>query len=345
MTEKESSFAIQKVLNAAFREISSDFAYKQLTSGHINQTFWVKNNDEQLILQKLNSSVFKNLESINQNILVIGEHLKTSGYSDEILELVPFNNEQFLFENEWRIFKNVENTQTYLKVQSAEQAFVAAQSLSFFHSHISDLNLDKIKDSIQGFLDFEKRFTEFEKAIEIADKARFNRAERFIRYLIENKEILTDWLNLIPELPKRIIHGDPKISNFLFDESDTNKVVALIDWDTLLSGPILYDFGDMARSFTNLREEDDSEKGNNFSLENYQALKNGLLFHLKDKLTQKELQNLDLGVKTVIYVQAMRFLTDYLNGDIYYSVEYPNQNLNRAVGQMNLLKDFRRSVE
>ena len=100
----------------------------------------------------------------------------------------------------------------------------------------------------------------------------------------------------------------------------------------------------MVRSYTNLKEEDDPTEGKNFSLENYKALKNGFLYYLEDKLTQEELDNLRLGAETVIYVQSMRFLTDYLNGDIYYSIQHPEQNLDRTMSQINLLKDLKRKL-
>lgn len=335
---------IKAVIQASTRVVHSDFEIKQLTSGYINQTYWVRNNGEQLILQKLNSEVFKNLEDINQNVLKLGNHLKNKDYPFQILELTVFENGNYLFEDEWRMFKYVEKTQTFLKVQSSKQAFEAAKFLSNFHAHLSDFKLDDIHDSIEGFLDFGKRLNKYNSALENANEDRKNRAEETILFLEENKSILLNWLELLPQLPIRIIHADPKVSNFLFDENDANKVVALIDWDTILRGSILYDFGDMVRSYTNLKEEDDPTFGDNFSLENYRALEEGFLFHLKDKLTEKEVENLTLGAKVAIYVQAIRFLTDYLNGDVYYSISYPEQNLNRAIGQVNLLRELKETL-
>src|SRR5699024_2627735 len=121
------------------------------------------------------------------------------------------------------------------------------------------------------------------------------------------------------KLPQRLIHADPKISNFLFSAENPQQIIALIDWDTLMKGSILYDCVYMIRSYTNLKSEDDFSKENNFSLENYQNIKKGILYHLAEELTKTEKENLTLAAKVVIYVQALRFLTDFLNNDIYFS--------------------------
>lgn len=344
MSLMENNTEIKTLLVAASREIHPDFAIKKLTSGHINQTYLVSNNGEQLILQKLNTEVFKNLEGITKNILAVCNHLKQKDYPNKVLQSVVFNNGGYLYDDQWRIFEFIDNTQTFLKVQSAKQAYEAAKFLGSFHAHLSDMTLDKIEDSIEGFLDFDMRLNQYKESLLNATADRLKKAGEDIAFLKENQSILTDWLVLLPQIPTRIIHADPKISNFLFNKKDANKIVALIDWDTLLHGSILYDFGDMVRSYTNLKEEDDSEIGDNFSLENYRALEEGFLFHLKDKLTHKEIENLDLGAKAVIYVQATRFLTDYLNGDVYYTTQHPKQNLDRTRSQINLLRELQRMI-
>lgn len=340
----ENNTKIKLVLAASKRRVHSDFSFKQLTSGHINQTYLVNNNGEQLLLQKLNTEVFKNLGNISQNILTIGNHLKQKEYPNGVLELISFADGDYLYEGEWRMFKYMENTQTFLKVQSEQQAFEAARFLSSFHANLSDAPLDSIHDSIEGFLDFGMRSQQYQDAMQKTTENRLNKAKVAIVFLEENKSILENWLTLLPQIPRRIIHADPKISNFLFDETDANRIVALIDWDTILRGSILYDFGDMVRSYTNLKEEDCPEIGDNFSLENYKALEKGFLYHLNETLTQKEMQSLELGAKTVIYVQAMRFLTDYLNGNIYYTVQRPEHNLDRTMSQINLLHDLQNKL-
>ena len=130
-----------------------------------------------------------------------------------------------------------------------------------------------------------------------------------------------------------MIHGDPKVSNFLFDEK-TSKVNALIDVDTLMPGSILYDFGDMVRSFANLLREEDVSKTKRFSSVIYEAMLKGYLNKGHERLTQREVEGLPLSVLAVSLIQGIRFLTDYINNDEYYQVDYKHQNLHRCVNQL-----------
>lgn len=329
-----------KSIFKAFQPVLSNFEVEPIKSGHINQTFLVYNGENQFLLQKLNTTVFKNMEAIMQNMQAVSDHLQQKNYPHKILSPLSFKNKETLFDGQWRLFPFFKRTQTFEKVQSAEQPFAAAQFLSEFHFYLRDFVSDKIQDSIPGFLDFKSRSEQFDSALKSAAEDRIKQAAKEIEYIHSQRSILDKWNGIHAKLPKRLIHADPKISNFLFDQDSTEEIVALIDWDTLMNGTILYDFGDMVRSYTNLREEDDPEIGGNFSLENYKALKKGFLFHLEDTLTPQEINHLDLAGKAVIYVQALRFLSDYLQGDKYYAVRYPNQNLNRTKNQLNLLKEL-----
>lgn len=323
-----------------FEKISSDFSYQKLTSGHINQTFLVQNNQKKFILQKINTSVFKNLEIITENIRTVSSHLKSRNYPHFILESLPFSEGSFLWDETWRLLNYAEKTMIFEKVKSPEQAYEAAKFLGEFHGHLRDLDTNKLKDSIPGFLDFNSRFQNFQLSLKSASTERLKIAENEIEFLLSQENILENWNQISSELPKKIIHADPKISNFLFEENSSENIKALIDWDTLMTGTVLYDFGDMVRSYTNLRKEDDPDFGENFSLENYKSLKKGFLYHLENQFHPIEKENMDLAGKLVVYIQAIRFLTDFLNGDIYYQIHYAEQNLNRAKSQIHLLKEM-----
>ncbi|WP_449397500.1 phosphotransferase [Chryseobacterium wanjuense] len=144
-------------------------------------------------------------------------------------------------------------------------------------------------------------------------------------------------------LPSRIIHADAKISNILFNKE--YHPIAVIDLDTVMISSILYDFGTMIQSYTNNTEEDDGKAENNFNPEIYTAVKKGFLFYLNEKLTPEELENLDYAAQVAIYIQAIRFLTDYLDGSKYYSIKYPEHNLDRTKNQIELLKGLREYLE
>lgn len=323
-----------------FQFISTDFKVERLTSGHINQTYLIQNAGQQFILQKVNTDVFKNLKAVTNNIVEVSKHLNKKSYPHKIMEPLIFRNDKFIWKNQWRLFTYFKDTKTYEKVNSPQQAFEAAQFLKEFHVYLKDIDLDKIISSIPGFLNFNLRLKHFETSLISCSSERLKKAEKEIKQVKKYKYLLEKWSLRLPDFPENIIHGDPKISNFLFAQNDSNKIIALIDWDTLMKGPRLYDFGDMVRSYTNLRAEDDPIVGNNFSNENYTALKNGFLHQFPGELSDLEKSSMDLAGKTVIYIQAVRFLTDYLNDDLYFTINRPNQNLHRTQNQLNLLEEM-----
>lgn len=323
-----------------FETIQSDFDCNCLESGHINETYLIRNNAKKYILQKINSSIFLNLDAIHHNIDQISKHLKSKNYRQVILELLPFSNGKYTWENEWRLMRYIDNSIGFEKVISVEQCYEAAKFLGEFHLNLLDIDSTKMESPLPNFLNYEDRWQQFLMSVDFASKDRLAQALPEIEYVFENRNILDEWINLQPKMPKRIIHGDPKISNFLFDQTNSLKIIALIDWDTIMPGTILYDFADMVRSYSNLKEEDDPSIGKNFSQENYQALENGFLFHLKNELESIEIENMALAAKSIVYIQALRFLTDFLNNDVYYKINYPIQNLNRAKNQINLLKEL-----
>lgn len=321
-----------------FYSIKQDFDIKNLVSGHINQTFLISNHGKKYILQKINIHVFKDLKSIAQNISNVYQHLKKNAYPHSILTPILSKEGNYLVEEKWRMFEFIENTKTYEKVVSADQAFEAAKFLGEFYFHLKNLEVSQIKESIPRFLDFNKRFKDFEKSRRMASPERMEKAEEELQFILEHKYLLEEWNRVLPKFPNRIIHADPKISNFLFDENQPNKILALIDWDTLMVGPVLYDFGDMVRSYTNLKAEDDPKETKSFSKENYLALKEGFIYFLKDELTEIEKSKMALSGKVVIYIQAIRFLTDFFNNDQYFQVKKVDHNLYRTQNQLNLLK-------
>lgn len=323
-----------------FESIEEDFECIGLESGHINETYLIRNKKKKYILQKINSSIFPNLETIHSNIEIVAKHLESKNYAHKRIELLPFSNGKTIWENEWRIMHFIGNSIGFEKVNSANQCYEAAVFLSDFHSNLLDLDTKKIQNPLPNFLNYEDRWHQFVMSVDFASKDRLAEALPEIEFLYAHRFILDEWINLQPELPLRIIHGDPKISNFLFDEMNSSKIIAIIDWDTLMPGTILYDFADMVRSYSNLKEEDDPSVGKNFSQENYLALEKGFLKHLNECLEPIEKNNLKLAAKSIIYIQALRFLTDFLNQDVYYKINYPIQNLNRAKNQINLLKSL-----
>jgi hypothetical protein len=154
------------------------------------------------------------------------------------------------------------------------------------------------------------------------------------------RSLASEFLSVYPDLPVRVTHNDTKINNVLFD-AITGKGLCVIDLDTVMPGTILSDFGDMVRTFTSPSEEDEKDLSKvYFRMEIFNALAEGFLEETADILSPAEKNNLLLGGKLMIYMQAIRFLTDFLEGDIYYHTDYPEHNLVRARNQLKLLESF-----
>lgn len=320
-----------------------DYQSTEIVSGLINTTLLIEKNEEKYILQKINHGVFLDPEALVNNHLQINLVLQNANYDREIIDIIPTIEGGFLLKDAknqyWRMTSYVENAKTYLKVPNKEIALEAAICLSEFYRIINEKQL-LIQDPLPGFINFKKRTDDFVSALESASEDRKKNASEEIDIIKNQIELPEKWLQLLDEekLPKRIIHADPKISNILFSADE--KATAVIDLDTIMEDSILYDFGDMVRSYCNKTDEDDASLKENFDGEIYKVIKQGFLSKLEDFLTDSEKENLDYAAQVVIYIQAVRFLTDYLKNDSYYHTDYPNHNLDRTKNQLCLLKNL-----
>ena len=328
-----------KIIIEQFLGSVESLSITPIENGLINHTFLVETESGKFILQQINTLIFKNPTAIQNNHLKINEVLEQSNYSKNTVKLIPTLSNDLLFEKNdeaWRMLEYLEDSTTFLKPSTAEIAFEATKCLSEFYKIINQEPII-LEETLPDFINFEKRINDFKTAL-IQETERKKTAEKEINFILEHLSLPDKWIELQNQksLPNRVIHADPKISNILFDQD--NKAIAVIDLDTMMNGTILYDFGDMIRSYTNNSDEDEGSVSDNFNAENYVAVKDGFLFYLKDTLTPIELENLDYAAQLIIYIQAVRFLTDFLNHDIYYSVKYDLQNLDRTKNQINLLK-------
>ncbi|MCW1961359.1 phosphotransferase enzyme family protein [Chryseobacterium viscerum] len=318
-----------------------------ITDGLINTTYLLENKDQgkKFILQKINNHVFKRPEVIVNNHLMINEILRSNNYQFQIIEPIPSLTGKLLVkdtnDDPWRMLSFVENSVSFLTVPSLQTAFEAAKTFSYFLTTVNTEKLPAIEDTLPDFLNFEKRVADYKNALKDAAPQLKENAKAEIEITNQLLSLPDQWIEMEKnnQIPKRIIHADVKISNILFDQN--HKPLAVIDLDTMMISTILYDFGTMIQSYTNTTHEDDGNARNNFKPEMYKAVKEGFLFYLKEKLTPEESDNLDYAAQVAIYIQELRFLTDYLNGSTYYSTKYPEHNLDRTKNQLELLKGLR----
>lgn len=311
--------------------------------GHINQTYKVNIGDDSssFVLQRINTQIFKQPIEVMSNIVKVGEFLKTKLYPKEILlPTQSVDNQSFVVVegSYWRLFPFISNTQTFNEVLNEEMAYVAAFTFGEYANYLQDFPVEKLFNTIPNFHNTPLRFDQFLTAIAQTKAIRKKKAQKTIDKLLTYQYLLKDISQLT--FPIRVTHNDTKINNVLFDKT-TGKAVCVIDLDTLMPGNLLFDFGDMVRTFTPALDE------NSDDYENIQvrptileALTKGYVAGWGGALTKLEENSLLYGAQLTIFEQTLRFLTDFLNGNIYYKVANEEQNLVRAKNQICLLESL-----
>lgn len=316
----------------------------KIEAGHINTSYLVSDTrNEKFILQRINQNVFKNPVWVIDNLVKINDHLIGSDYPYRVAKLLyTHSNESFFIDKSglWRAIEYIERSKTILICTNAETAFIAAKAYGHFVGSLSELNQKKMEIVIPDFHNPQKRYDELESAIKINFNNRVEEVDNLISQARQYKHIIAEHKKATTDLPIRLVHNDTKISNLLFNE-DLTDVMAIIDLDTVMPGYIINDFGDMVRSICNPAAEDETNL-NKVSFNNgfYKRLLQGYLSALKGSITSEEKEALPIGIKSIIYTQFIRFLSDYLNGDNYYNIAYDDQNLNRARVQLHLLEQI-----
>lgn len=336
-----------------FDHQSSYLSHSELKSGHINDTFLILTSEgKTYVLQRINHSIFKDVPGLVNNKVLISMHLKShftniveADLNQKVLSFVKSKYTDFYFHekdgNFWNVMVFIKNSVTYEIVSDKIVAYEGGKLLGKFLKHTSGFDSGQLIDVIPDFHDMSYRYRQYEASIQTASKIRLKKAEKYSAVVVRLKSEMHILQNLKEsgEIPTRVTHNDTKISNSLFDKN--NKGICMIDTDTVMPGIIHYDFGDAIRTICNTAAEDEKDLSKvEFNYEFYKAYKKGFLEQTKDSLSAVELKYLPLAVKTMIFIMGLRFLTDYLNNDIYYKTSYPEHNLDRAKNQFKLMDSF-----
>lgn len=343
---------LQEVFEAFLPE-KEIISFDELASGHINDTYLVKSGDkESYVVQKINSTVFKDVPGLVRNKALVSEHLhkKMEGVSLEercrkVLTFVPDSVGNYHYKDKygdyWNVMVYIDKSQTFEIVTEADIAYEGGKLFGDFLNLTEDFNASKLIEVIPRFHDMSFRFSQFESSLKVASEERLFSSKS----LINRVEELKKEMHILQELKEKgeirlcVTHNDTKISNALFDLH--GKGLCVIDTDTIMPGIIHYDFGDAIRTICNTAAEDEKDLDKvNFNVSFYEAYKRGFLEKMSTSITELEKQYLPLGAKTMIFIMALRFLTDYLNGDIYYKTNYTEHNLIRARNQFKLIESF-----
>lgn len=336
-----------------FRTGTKFTGFREIDSGHINDTYLIETTSEKkYVLQRINHKVFLDVPGLVNNKVLVSKHLVNklgNNESFKVLEFVPTSEGLFYFldgeGNFWNLSIFIEDSRIYETVPNEKVAFEGGKLTGLFLNLTSDLKVSDFIEVIPKFHDMSFRYEQFEEALNKGNEKRFLVAEEEIRFCLERKEEMMTLQNLkeAGELPIRITHNDTKISNILFNQKEEG--IAVIDTDTVMPGIIHYDFGDAIRTMCNSAAEDESDLSKvQFNMEFYKNYKRGFLEGLGTGLTKVEKEHLPTAVKTMIFIMGLRFLTDFLNGDVYYKVQFENHNLVRARNQFKLLSSFEQQL-
>ena len=324
----------QKILKR-FKIDDNILSINQNKTGLINQTFELSNQENKYILQRINTQVFPNYQQGLENIILIKKWLKKTNCSYKFPS--PIQNKYLNFENKiYRLLPFVKNSKSINKVSNIREVEEAVKCMDEFYRCLQDFPIEKLNVTIPNFHSGEHKIMAFNKALKNSSELRKKNAEPLISEIEKNLKILIKWDEICRALPKRVVHYDAKINNFLFEKT-TNKVIALIDLDTLMPGCVLSDIGDMIRTYSNTIGEESKDISKVTCNKNIVA---AILNGFKDSLTIMERKYLKLGGLAITFMQSVRFLTDYLNDDIYYKTNYENQNLVRANNQFKLYQSL-----
>lgn len=314
-----------------------------LNSGLINSTWKIKSSNQYFILQKINKNIFKKPEAIASNIRLIADCLHNT--DPDYLFVSPIKtktNEEMVkagVDSYFRLFPFVKNSHTIATVEKPQQAFEAAKKFGEFTKLLSNFNVKKLQTTLPDFHNLTLRYQQFLDSLKTKNKKRLQQSDELIQLIKAHKNIVDTYENILqnPSFKLRVTHHDTKISNVLFDKN--NNGLCVIDLDTVMPGYFISDVGDMMRTYlspVNEEEEDFSKIA--VREEYFKSIWNGYSGEMKNELNEEEKKHFIYSGKFMIYMQALRFLTDYLNNDIYYGEKYEGHNFVRAGNQMVLLQ-------
>ncbi|MCE7862795.1 MAG: aminoglycoside phosphotransferase family protein [Bacteroidetes bacterium CHB5] len=323
--------------------ISAKATISPIGSGHIHQTFLVED-AQKFVLQRINKNVFTRPEAIARNNRLAADFL--GAHHPHYFFLTALRDKQgneLIYAEDgfpWRVYPLVENTLTVDFVTSAEQAREAAKGFGLLTRNLSGIDSTRFEPTLDRFHDLPWRYEQFETELARAALSVIEQAQEEINLAKQFQPLVQQYNKLISggSLVTRVTHNDTKINNILFDKL-TGKAVCVIDLDTLMPGYFIYDLGDMVRTCVSpVSEEEQDITRIAFRKEIYDALLDGYLSQMKEYMTDAELAAVPFAGKMMTYIMALRFLADFLRGNTYYTIHYPEQNLVRARNQLRLLK-------
>lgn len=311
-------------------------------SGHINETYLLKCSENlKYIFQKINTSIFPNPDALMDNIRRVTEHIRLKHPNDPRCTLTVLD-----YKKPWRQYAFIEGARTYDLIEKPEQAFKVAQGFARFQNDLADLPGPRLHDILPRFHDTRARLEQLDAAAKADVKGRLKDVAAEMAFVDAHRAEAGRILDLMADgaIPERITHNDTKINNVMLDDV-TGEGVAVIDLDTTMPGCALYDFGDMVRTSTAAAAEDERDLSKVFSRKEYfEQLVKGYLSEAKF-LNDAEIDNLAFSGRLITFTIGVRFLTDYLAGDVYFHTACEDHNLVRCRTQFKMVESMEEQRE
>lgn len=341
--------------NLLLDEIMSNFklSYNMVPygDGHINDTY-ASSPVPKYLLQRINTQIFTNPDELMQNIEAITSHLrkKIEGYGGncdrETLTVVKTIDDKLYYRAEngscYRVYKFISDTKSVNQPENPEMFEEAAKAFGRFQNMLADFDASVLHETIKDFHNTPKRILALKEAVEKDVAGRRKETEELYDEFMKYEKLCSIIQTELDtkRIPLRVTHNDTKLNNILFD-AETGKGLCVIDLDTVMPGSLLFDYGDSLRFGASTAKEDEADLEKvQFSLEYFESFTKGFLSELGAKIEKTELELLPVSALTLTFECGIRFLTDYLNGDTYFKIHYPDQNLVRAKNQLKLCKDI-----
>lgn len=345
-------------LKKIFNRFSADGTFSEgepYGSGHIHDTYRILTHEkdkDDYILQRLNSRIFKNIPELQHNIERVTNHLNLklssipgSDVKRECLTLIPSKDGKSWITEEkgeyWRMYIFISNHKSYNIVGSPRKAYEGGKAIGRFQAMLADLPGEPLYDTIPFFHDIERRLETFNRILKGDPVKRVKKITKEIDFVLKRADEMKIILKLGREgkIPLRITHNDTKFNNILLDEND--KALCVIDLDTVMPGYVHYDFGDAIRTVANIAAEDEKELSKiKMDISLFESYTKGYLSETREILNITEKEHLAFAPRLITYTIALRFLTDYIDGDNYFKIHHEDHNLQRARAQFKLVESM-----
>ena len=333
----------------SFEIESSVLEYRLFGNGHINTTYHVHlENGKNYVLQKINNTVFKDTDMLMNNVYLVTEYLRRNGF--ESLHAVKTKDGQLYLKDGndcYRLYDFIEDSVCYEKVDNMFLVYSDGKAFGKLHRALAGFDASKLGEVIPNFHNTPKRYQNLLDAIK---EDKMSRVQTCLPEIEIAKKYSKEYSKIVDgiksgEISNAVTHNDPKINNVLFDKY-SGDIRSVIDLDTIMPGSYLYDFGDSLRSLFTGNNEDSTDLSQlvvNYEI--FEAYTKGYYSEMKDVLTPKELELLPFSAFLLTMECAMRFLEDYIRGDVYFKTQYPKHNLIRARTQLTLAENIYKSFD